>query len=81
MTWRSGKKMTRALKDDERVHAAATVAAWLLEHAVEVAAAYRTGTNFVPVAIDDEMRILFSIAEEPGASNRLLAEIPMPAAA
>ncbi len=78
--------MMRPLKDDERDVAAATIAIYLLEHAVEITAQHPTGTNFVPVAIDDDRQEIMAIVEEPAiaggaAPNRTLAEIPMPAAA
>jgi hypothetical protein len=72
--------MMRALRDDERDVAAAEVAIWLLENAVEIAAEYPTGTNFVPVAIDHDTQRISLIVEAPGASKSL-TEIPMPAAA
>ena len=68
------------LKDDERDVAAADIAIWLLEHAVKITAEYPTGTNFVPVAIDDDTQRISVIVEAPGVSNSL-TEIPMPAAA
>ena len=55
--------MIRALRDDERDIAAATVAIWLLEHAVEITAQYPNGTNFVPVAIDDSTQEIMAIAQ------------------
>jgi hypothetical protein len=72
--------MMRALRDDERDVAAAEVAIWLLENAVEIAAEYPTGTNFIPVAIDHDTKRISLIVETPGASKSL-TEIPMPAAA
>ena len=71
----------RALRDDEREQAAAIVAVWLVEHAVEIAAEYPTGTNFVPVAIDHDRSRISVIAQMPGMGTGRLTEIPMLAAA
>jgi hypothetical protein len=70
----------RALRDDERTHAAAVVASWLIKNAVQVAADYPTGTNWVPVAIDHEARRLGVLVQAPGTTSSL-AEIPMLAVA
>ena len=70
----------RALRDDERAHAAGFLAVWLVENAVQVTADYPTGTNWVPVAIDDETRRLGVLVEAPGTTSSL-AEIPMLAVA
>ena len=72
--------MMRALRDDERDVAAAEVAIWLLENAVEIAAEYPTGTNFVPVAIDRDTQRIGVIVQAPGLSSSL-AEVPMLAVA
>jgi hypothetical protein len=53
---------------------------WLVENAVQVTADYPTGTNWVPVAIDDETRRLGVLVEAPGTTSSL-AEIPMLAVA
>jgi hypothetical protein len=70
----------RTLREDERTHAAAIVAVWLVENAVQVTAEYPTGTNWVPVEIDDEARRLRVLVQTPGAASSL-AEIPMLAVA
>jgi hypothetical protein len=68
--------MMRAIRDDERDVAAADVAIWLLENAVEVTAEYPTGTNWVPVAIDHDTRRIGVLVQAPGVTSSL-AEIPM----
>jgi hypothetical protein len=78
--------MMRPLRDDERDVAAAAMAVYLVEHAVEITAQYPTGTSFVPVAIDTDAQEFMAIVEEPAiagaaAPSRTLAGIPMPAAA
>jgi hypothetical protein len=73
--------MTRALiREEERQHAAFLVTAWLLQNP---AADHPTGTNFIPVAIDEETRVVYAIAQEPGAgaSSETLERIPMLAVA
>lgn len=61
--------MMRPLRDDERTHAAATVAAWLVENAVQVTAEYPTGTDWLPVAIDVDARRIGVIVQPPGGTN------------
>jgi hypothetical protein len=78
MNYRS--KMMRAIRDDERDIAAADVAIWLLENAVEVAAQCPTGTNWIPVALDHDTRRIGVLVQAPGVSSSL-AEIPMLAVA
>jgi hypothetical protein len=80
MTLKPRTTTMRALRDDERTHAAAIVAVWLVENAVQVTADYPTGTNWVPVAIDDEARRLGVLVQAPGTASSL-AEIPMLAVA
>jgi hypothetical protein len=68
--------MMRAIMDDERDVAAADVAIWLLENAVEVTAEYPTGTNWIPVAIDGDTRRIGVLVQAPGVSSSLAEKAP-----
>jgi hypothetical protein len=72
--------MMRALTDNERVVAAGHVTIWLLDNAVAVEAEYPAGTNWVPVAIDQEARRIGVLVQAPGTASRF-AEIPILAVA